>query len=106
MCQKKIFVEIHQKSKLHQAKSVTISGSQGKKIYIQINQANFKEKAVSSLQAADTPLHQINHPVIKSLFVAMGKPLPSETAARASVARLAPQKRMILENYFGTKKYY
>ena len=47
---------------------------------------------VSSFLAADIPLHKLNHPALKSLFVAMAKSLPSETAARASVAQLASQK--------------
>ena len=40
------------------------------------------------------------------MFVAMVKLLPFETAVRASVAPLAPQKEKIFENYFGTKKYF
>ena len=85
-CDKKFFVESHRKSKLHQAKLVMTSSSQGKQTYIQPDQANFKEKVVSSFLAADIPLHKLNHPALKSLFAAMGKSLPSETAARASVA--------------------
>ena len=34
----------------------------------------------------------MNHPALKSLFATTGKVLPSETAARASVAQLASQK--------------
>ena len=39
--------------------------------------------------AADILLDKLNHPALKSLFATMGKVLPSETAARASVAQLA-----------------
>ena len=35
------------------------------------------------------PLHKLNYSALKCLFVVTGKPLPSETAARASVAQLA-----------------
>ena len=70
----------------------TTSSSQGKQTYIQLDRANFKEKVVSSFLAEDIPLHKLNHSALKSLFVAMGKPLPFETAARASVAQLASQK--------------
>ena len=59
------------KSKLHQAKLVTISSSQGKQTYIELDRANFKEKVVSSFLAVDIPLHKQNHPALKSLFVAM-----------------------------------
>ena len=48
--------------------------------------------------------YTVNHPALKSLFAAIGKPLPSETEASASVAQRASRKRRIFENYFGTKK--
>ena len=35
---------------------------------------NFKEKEVPSFLAADILLHKLNHPALKYLFVAMGKP--------------------------------
>ena len=90
---KKIFMESHGKSKLHQAKLITTSSFYGKQIYIQLDGANFKGKVVSSFLAADIPLHKLNHPALKFLFAAMGKPLLSETAARASVAQLASKKK-------------
>ena len=102
-CDKKVFAEGHRKSKLHQGKLVTTSSFQGKQTYLQLDQAYFKEKVVSSFLAA---LHKLNHPALKSLFAAMGKSLPSATAARASVAQIASQKRRIFENYFGTKKFF
>ena len=89
-----------------QGKLLTTGSSQGKQTYLQLDQANFKEKVVSSFLAADIPLHKLNHPALKSLFAAMGKSLPSETAARVSVAQLASRKRRIFENYFGTKKFF
>ena len=61
------------------------SNSQGKQTYIQLDQASYKKKVISSFFAADIPLHELNHPALKSLFAAMGKLLPSETAARTSV---------------------
>ena len=73
---------------------------------MQLDRANFKEKVVSSFLAAAIPLHELNHLALKSLFIAMGKPLPSETAACASVAQLASQKKKIFVNYLGTKKYF
>ena len=93
-CDKKLFLESHRNStwKLHQAKLVTTSSFKDKQTCIQLDRANFKEKLVSSFLAADIPLHKLNHPALKSLFVAMGKPLPSETAALASVTQLASQK--------------
>ena len=94
------------KSKLHQAKLVTTSSSQGKHTYIQLDRANFKEKAVSSFLAADIPLHKLNHFALKSLFVAMGKPLPSETAACASVAQLASQKEENIRELLRNKKVF
>ena len=89
---KKFFVESHRKSKLQQAKLVTTSSFQVKPTYVQLDRANFKEKAVSSFLAADIPLHNLNHPALKSLFVAMGKPLSFGTGSRASVAQLTSQK--------------
>ena len=56
-CDKKFFMESHRRSKLHQAKLVTTSSCQGKLTYLQLHRANFKEKVVSSFQAADIPLH-------------------------------------------------
>ena len=53
------------------------SSSQGKQTCIELDRANFKEKVVSSFLAADIPLHKQNHPALKSLFVAIEKPLPS-----------------------------
>ena len=90
--EQKVFYGELPKSNLHQAKLVTTSSFQGKQTYIQLDPANFQRKVLSLFLAADIPLHKLNHLVLKSLFVAMGKPLPSETAARASVAQLASQK--------------
>ena len=82
-------MESHRKSKLHQAKLIATSSSQGKQTYIQLDRANFKEKVISSFLEANIALHKLNHPALKSLFVATGKPLPSEIAARGSVTQLA-----------------
>ena len=107
-CDKKFFAESHRKSMLHQGKLVTTSSSQGKQTYLQLDQANFKEKVVSSFLAADIPLHKLNHPApaLKSLFAAMGKSLPSETAARASVAQLASQKEENIRELLWDKKVF
>ena len=93
----KVFVESHQKSKQYQRKLEAKSKSQSKQIFLQLDQVNFKEQVVSSFLAADIPLHKLNHPSLKSLFATMGKVLPSETAARACVAKLASQKEQIQE---------
>ena len=85
---------------------VTTSSSQGKQTYLQLDQANFKENVVSSFLAADIPLHKLNHPALKSLFAAMGKSLPSETAARASVAQLASQKEENIRELLRDKKVF
>ena len=74
--------------------------------YIQIYPANFKEKVVSLFLAADISLHKLNYPALKSLFVAMGKPLPSETAARVSVAYLASQNEQSIRELLQDKKVY
>ena len=68
-CDKKVFVNSHQKTKLHRAELVTTGSSQGKQTCIQLDRANFKEKVVSSFLAADIPLHKLNHPALKSLLV-------------------------------------
>ena len=86
-CHKKFFVESHRKSKQHQRKLETKSKSQSKQTFLQLDQVNFKEQVVSSFLAADIPLHKLNYPSLKSLFAAMGKVLPSKTAARACVAK-------------------
>ena len=91
-CDKKFFVEGHRKSKQHQGKLETNHKSQGKQTFLRLDQVNFKEKIVSSFLAADIPLHKLNHLFLKSLFATMGKVLPSETAAWASVAKLAHKK--------------
>ena len=72
-CDKKFFAKNHRKRKLHQGKLITTSSSQGKQTYLQLDQANFKEKVVSSFLAADIPLHKLNHPALKSLVCCNGK---------------------------------
>ena len=101
----KVFVESHRKTKQHQRKLETKSKSQKKQTFLQLDQVNFKEQIVSSFLAADIPLHKLNHPSLKSLFATMGKLLPSGTAARACVAKLASQKKNKFKNYFVTKKF-
>ena len=78
-CDKKFFVESHRKS---------------------------KEQVVSSFLAADIPLHKLNHPSLKSLFARMGKILPSETAARSWVAKLASQKEEQIQELLRDKKIF
>ena len=102
-CDKKFLVESHRKSKQHQRKLEAKSKSQSKQIFLQLDQVNFKEQVVSSFLAADIPLHKLNYPSLKSLFATMGKVLPSETAARACVAKLASQKKQIQELLRGKK---
>ena len=92
-CDKKLFVKNHRKSKQHQRKLETKGKSQSKQTFLQLDLVHFKEQVVSSFLAADIPLHKLNHPSLKSLFATMGKVLPSETATRACVAKLASQKR-------------
>ena len=91
-CDKKFFVESYRKSKQHQRKLETKSKSQSKQTFLQLDHVNFKEQVVSSFLAADIALYKLKHPSLKSLFATMGKVLPSETAARACVAKLASQK--------------
>ena len=105
-CDKKFFVESHQKSKQHQRKLETKSKSQSKQTFLQLDQVNFKEQVVSSFLAADIPLHKLNHPSLKSLFATMGKVLPSETAARACVAQLASQKEKQIQKLLHGKKNF
>ena len=64
------------------------------------------EQVVFSFLAADIPLHKLNHPSFKSLFARMGKVLPSETAARARVARLASQKEDQIQELLNDKKIF
>ena len=105
-CDKKVFVESHQKSKQHQRKLETKSKSQSKQTVLQLDQVNFKEQVVSSFLAADIPLHKLNHPSLKSLFATMGKVLPSETVARACVAKLAYQKEEQIQEFFHDKNIF
>ena len=105
-CDKKFFVESHRKSKQHQRKLETKSKSQSKQTFLQLDQVNFKERVVFSFLAADIPLHKLSHPSLKSLFTTMGKVLPSETAARACVAKLASQKEQIQELLREKKKIF
>ena len=84
----------------------TKSKSQSKQTFLQLDQVNFKEQVVSSFLAADIPLHNLNHPSLKSVFVSTGKVLPSETAARACVAKLASQKEQQIQQLFRDKKVF
>ena len=103
-CNKKFFVESHQKSKQHQRKLETKSKFQSKQTFLQLGQVNFKEQVVSSFLAAVIPLHKLNHSSLKSLFATMGKVLPLETAARACVAKLASQKEEQSQELLHDKK--
>ena len=104
-CDKKFFVESHRK-KQHQRKLETKSKSQSKQTFLQLDQVNFKEQVVSSFLAADISLYKLNHPSLKSLFATMGKVLPSETAARACVAKLASQKEEQIQELLRDKKIF
>ena len=97
-------MESHRKSKQHQRKLETKSKSQSKQTFLQLDQVNLKEHVVSSFLAADIPLH--NHPSLKSLFATMGKVLPSETAARACVTKLASQKEEQIQELLRDKKIF
>ena len=105
-CDKKLFVESHQKSKQHQRKLETKSKPQSKQTFLQLDQVNFKEQVVSSFLATDIPLHKLSHPYLKSLFATMGKVLLSETAARACVAKLALQKEEQIQELLRDKKIF
>ena len=84
----------------------TKSKSQNKQTFLHFDQVNFKEQVASSFLAADIPLHKLNHPSLKSLFARMGKVLPSETAARACVAKLASQKEEQIQELLRNKKIF
>ena len=73
---------------------------------VHFDQVNFKEQVVSSFLPADIPLHKLNHPSLKSLFARMRKVLPSETAARACVAKLASQKEEQIQELLHDKKNF
>ena len=103
-CDKTLFGESHPKSKQHQRKLETKSKSQSKQTFLQLDQANFKEQVVSSFLAADIPFHKLNHSSLKSLFATMGKVLPSETPARACVAKLSSQKEEQIQELLRDKK--
>ena len=105
-CDKKFFVESHRKDKQHQGKLVTKSKSQSKQTFLQLNQVNFKKQVVSSFLAADILLHKLNNPSLKSLFAAIGIALLSETAARASVGKLASQKEEQIQELLRDKKLF
>ena len=105
-CGKTFFVESHRKSKQHQRKLETKSKSESKQTFLHFDQVNFKEQVVSSFLAADIPLHKLNHPSLKSLFARMGKVLPSETAARACVAKLASQKEEQIQELLRDKNFF
>ena len=104
-CDKRFFLESHRKRKQQQRKLETKSKSQSKQTFLQLDQVKFKEQVVSSFVGADIPLHKLNLSSLKSLFATMGKVLPSETAARACVAKLASQNEQIQE-LFRDKKFF
>ena len=105
-CDKKFFVESHRKSKKHQGKLETKSKTQCKQTFLHFDQVNFKEQVVSSFLAPDIPLHKLNHPSLRSLFARMGKALPSETASRACVAKLASHKEEQIQELLRDKQIF
>ena len=84
----------------------TKSKSQSKQTFLHFDQVNFKEQVVSSILAADIPLHKLNHPSLKSLFARMEKVLPSETAARACVAKFTSQKEEQIQDLLRDKTIF
>ena len=92
-CDKKFYVEATEKAS--NTKEHWRLKANPKANLFTTHQVDFKEQVVSSFLAADIPLHNLNHPSLKSMFAAMGKVLPSETAARACVAKLAFHKEQI-----------
>ena len=92
--------------KQHQGKLETKSKSLRKHTFLHFDQVNFKEQVVSSFLAADITLHKLNYLFLKSLFARMGKVLPSETAARACVAKLASQKEEQIQQLLRDKKIF
>ena len=94
-CDKTFFVESHPKK----------IGDE-EQIFLQLDQVKFKEQIVSSFLATDISLYKLNHPSLKSLFATMGKVLPSETAARACVAKLASQKEEQIQELFRDKNFF
>ena len=105
-CDKKFFVKSHRKSKQHQGKLETKRKSQSKQIFLHFDQVSFKEQVVSSFLAEDIPLHKLNHPSSKSLLARMGKVLPSETATRASVAKLISQQEEQIQELLRVKQIF
>ena len=103
---KKFLVESHRKSKNYRAELHRKSGFQGKKIFLQPDQLNFKKKVISSFLAVGIPLHKLNHTALESLFATMGKVLPSKIAAVASVAQLASQKENLIREVLDDKKLF
>ena len=102
----KVFCGKPPKSKQHQRKLETKSKSQSRQTFLQLDQVNFKEQVVSSFFAADIPLHKLNHSSLKSLFATMGKVSPSETAARACVAKLASPKKEQIQELLRDKNFF
>ena len=102
----KVFCGKPPKKKATPKKLETKSKSQSKQTFLQLDQVNFKEQVVSSFLAADIRLHKLNHPSLKSLFATMGKVLPSETAARACVVKLASQKEEQIQELLRDKKNF
>ena len=102
----KIFCGTPKKSKQHQGKLETKSKSQSKQTLLQLDQVHFKKQVVSSFLAADISLHKLNHSTLKSLFATMGKVLPSETATRACVAKLASQIEEQIQELLRNKKFF
>ena len=80
------------------------SKSQSKQTFLHFDQVNFKKQIVSSILAADIPLHKLNDPSLKSLFARMGKLLSSKTAVRACLAKLASQKEEQIQELLRDKK--
>ena len=105
-CDKKFFVESHRKSKQDQGKLETKSKCQSKQTFLHFDQVNFKEQIVSSFLATDIPLHKLNHPSLKSLFARMEKVLPSVTAVRACVAKLAFLKEEQIQELLRDKNLF
>ena len=82
------------------------SKPQSKQTFLILNQINFKEQVVSLFLVANIPHYKLNYPSLKSLFAKIEKVLPSETSARACVAKLASQKEKQIKKLLRDKSFF
>ena len=104
-CDKLFFVDSHRKSMKHATKMSSAASTSLKQTFIS-SANNITEEVTKAFLAADIPLHKLEHPAIRSLFLLMGHTSPPESSCRHYVPKLAKLEKEKLKNYVANENVF